>query len=63
MRLFEQQGILGKEACILNSREIQVAAAEEITRVKSWDSDGGQRNSPPFPVRIKDPALVHRVTQ
>ena len=63
MRLFEQQGILGKEACVLNSCEIQVAAAEEITWVKSWDSHGGQRSSLPFPVRVKDPALVHGVKQ
>lgn len=62
MRLFEQQGILGKEACILSIYEIQVAADEEITRVKNWDPDSGQRSSLHFPIRAIDPALVHRAT-
>lgn len=45
MRLFEQQRILGKEAFIFNTYEIQVAADEEITRARNWDPDSVQSSS------------------
>lgn len=62
MTLFEQPGILGKEACILNIDEVQVIADEEITWVNTWDAGSGQRGFLHFPVRATDAALIHGVT-